>query len=503
MAARTRAAPNCVYEASFVDHDTPLTANLTLANLPDGGAHLFNGSLVVGAGSATRGGGADSAARVDAPGATVVLTIEAGVTIAFTNAANRVIVNRGAQIMAVGTAAAPITFTSMADVEALASADTADDLAATATDQWAGITINGVALNNACTYTGAASGEPSRPFVTDAPFTLATQPSLATTACSLGTAASGFHGGRSPLTLTAALDFVIIKHVGDAAVGTNRNALHLRSVGSLSRFSNIEVYSVDGSGIRIDGGSADLSQVLVYNAQTHGVHATGGYLGTLDSVLVSQADGAGEACIQVDAGAGGESQAQIDDGMNTRVTARNLTCDVSADNAGGAGVVVTEGARARIQNAIIVGSRVAADDAAANDNDCLEFSGARSIIEVDGVIASCLESSSGGDPIANFFITGTSVGDRAIATDTFAPPTITKLFMDIQFHTAGFANTISPLAGTDPEFVVLSDVGTEEGRALFSLPLSASTVEGTTPTVVVSGATASRTYLGAIAAEHR
>ena len=165
---------------------------------------------------------------------------------------SRVIVNRGARIEAVGTAAAPITFTSLADVIALASADTTDDLAATATDQWAGITINGEALNNACTYTGATSGEPSRPFMTDAPFTLADpQPDLTTT-CSQGAAvltADGFHGGTSPADDSGELAYVIIKHVGSAAASTNRNALHLRSVGSATKLGNIEVYSVDGSGV--------------------------------------------------------------------------------------------------------------------------------------------------------------------------------------------------------------------------------------------------------------
>ena len=187
------------------------------------------------------------------------------------------------------------------------------------------------------------------------PFTLADpQPDLRLAAdCNLGgpvftagattsdapTLADGFHGGSNPSDKSGELAYVIIKHVGDAAAGTNRNALQLRSVGSDAKLSNIEVYSVDGSGIRIDGGAAELSNVLVYNAQEHGIHVTGGYLGVLDGVLVSQADGVGNSCIQVDAGVGGTSAAEITDGMNTRAAARNLTCDVSTDNAGGAGVV--------------------------------------------------------------------------------------------------------------------------------------------------------------------
>ena len=520
MAEPTAAAPNCVYEVAFVDNATPLTANITLENLDAGGAHVFNGSLVV---------GADSATIADVPATPVVLTIEAGTTVAFANAADRLIVNRGAQIEAVGTADNPITFTSMADVVALASTVTTDDLADDAVNQWAGITINGQALNNACTYGAldavAGTVPPRRPFATDTPFTLDTmQPTLTaepTTAdppletCSEGfavfvagvgdadpTLEYGFHGGTDPADNSGSLAFVIIKHVGDAAVDAttsapvNRNALNLRSVGAGTTLGNIEVYSVDRIGIAIDGGGANLSNVLVYNAQGHGVFATGGYLGLLDTVLVSQADGAGTACVQVVSGAGGETQDQIDDGMNTRVTARNLTCDVSADNAGGAGVIVTEGAQARIQNAIIVGSRVAAH-ATTGDNLCLELVGARSIIEADGVIASCLEVST--VVTADSFLSAISPADRVIATDA-TTPNATEVATDIQFHAPGAATTISPLAATDSALSVLSATGTTGDRALFSLLLSASTVGDSATTVVVSSAgDSARTYLGAIA----
>ena len=67
---------------------------------------------------------------------------------------------------------------------------------------------------------------------------------------------------------------------------------------------------------------------------------------------------------------------------------------------------------ARIQNAIIVGSRVAADGINANDNVCLELVGTRSIIEADGVLAACSEASTV-VTAASFLATG-AVGDRII-----------------------------------------------------------------------------------------
>ena len=515
MAVPTTAAPNCVYAASFVDHDTPLTTSITLANLDSGGAHVFEGSLVV---------GAESATLADVPTTAVVLTIEAGATIAFANADDRVIVNRGAQIMAVGTATNPITFTSLADVVALGTSTTTDDLAATAINEWMGITINGVALNNECEYSDPSAGTARRPFMSTDPFTLAAnQPTLTATDCNLGAAvgttdadsaalADGFHGGTSPDDNSGTLDYVIIKHVGSAAVFSsgvdsgepvNRSALRLRSVGSGTTLSNIEVYSVDGNGIQIEGGGAPLINVLVYNPQIDGVVVTGGYLGALDTVLVSQAEGAGEYCVLGAPGAGGRSADQITDGMNTRVTVRNLTCDVSADKAFVAGVIVLEGARARIQNAIIVGSRVAADREFIIDNVCLGLEGDQSFIEVDGVIASCLEASTVVTD-ANFLATS-GVGAQVIATDADATsPTANEVAMDIQFQDiSGNPDTISPLAGTNGELVVLSAAGTVDGRALFSLPLAESTVNDALTTVVASAVSpnaSDRTYLGAIAA---
>ena len=212
----------------------------------------------------------------------------------------------------------------------------------------------------------------------------------------------------------------------------------------------------------------------------------------------------GQACVKVEAGAGGMSAVAITDGLNTRVTARNLTCDVSADNAGGAGVVVLTGARARIQNAIIVGSRVAANTTNPNDNVCLDLGdsqsiGLRAIIEVDGVITSCLDAP--GVATAANFLDATPTGDRLIATDALATPTAEAVAMDIQLHAPGVSTTVSPLADTDTGLVLLSDVDTLETRTLFSLPLSESRVNDALTTVVVSAAgDSARTYLGAIAA---
>ena len=407
------------------------------------------------------------------------------------------IVNRGARIEAVGTAANPITFTSLADVNALATTATTDDLAATATAQWRGISILGQALHSLCNYNAPGGGGARRPFEASDPFTLAAQPTLTVADCSRGIPLDGFYGGTNPADNSGRLDYVIIKHVGTNSGSFGRDALQFRAVGSATRISNIEIYSVDGVAIRLDGGGVNLSNVLIYNPQRNAILADNGYLGVLDTVLVSQADGVGEACIRVATSANGEGTAGIADGLNTRVTLRNLTCDVSANNENGAGVVVTEAGRVRLQNAIIVGTRVAADNTEDNDNACLDLQGGESIIEADGVIAACLEAST--VVTAANFATTAGTGARVIATDA-TTPTTTEVGMDVQFHLfTGAPTTISPLAGTDTGLALLSTAGTQETRPLFSLLLNASRVSNVPPSVVASSAgTPSRTYLGAI-----
>ena len=377
-----------------------------------------------------------------------------------------------------------------------------------------GITINGIALNNACTYSDPPSGARRRTFPANVRrvHLLSTggtslhgsgQPILTALpvgnppveTCSLEDAedpASGFHGGTRARTSSGEMSRIIIKHVGSAVAGTNRHALHLRSAGSSSIVERIQIYSVDGSGVRMDGGGVRSTNIVVYNPQMHGLQATNGYIGTVGNLLISQADGAGEACLLVEGGVGGETQAEINDGMNTRLAVSGLTCDFSADNAGGAGAIVTEGAFLYVGDAIIVGSRVAADSAAADDNVCLDLVGERSTLVVDGVIVSCLE-------VSGVIGSADSFGSNSGAPRAFPEDAITgeMLILDIQFHAPGAATTVSPLASMNTDLIVLSGAGIVEGRALVSLLLSESTVNGNSPpTVANSGARNSQDFIG-------
>ena len=486
---------HCIYNVEFVDTDRPLSQSISLESL-SGGAHIFEGSLVVGTSHETQAAltGANISEGGDAPS----LAISAGAIIAFGEVGDGLIINRGARIMAIGTQTDPILFTSEDDVRGEAGT--------TAADGWAGIIINGFGLTNACTYAAPAADTegnvpPRRPFVMDQPFMPADpQPTLRVTGeCSQGTDATGRHGGTNNADSSGTLAYVILKHSGLLAA---QNALALNAVGRGTTLNNIEVFAAANhagfsDGVRLTGGAASLTQVLVYNPKLDGIRLTNGYLGTLETILVSQADSAGERCIHVESGTGGQSEAQINDGMNTRVMIAGLTCDISVDHARGSGVILEEGAQALLQNAIIVGSRLAADASAPNDNACLEIIGDRSTIEAEGVIISCKEQPLNALP-AHFLDddTGaTGVTVRVTATDDTKEESI-------QFAAIPTAaTTFSPLAAIDSAFVALSASGTEDGRPLFSLFLSDTRVNDADTTVQAAGEPAP-TFLGAAATDN-
>ena len=136
---------NCNYGAAFVGPKNNLTVDLFIPALPEGGAHIFTSSLFVG--ETFRSNADLQAAGIAEGGDGPTLTIEAGATLAFQTNKDFVIVNRGSRILANGTADAPITFTSVSDINGTVGPEDVQ--------QWGGIVINGFGVSNKCAYVGS------------------------------------------------------------------------------------------------------------------------------------------------------------------------------------------------------------------------------------------------------------------------------------------------------------------------------------------------------------
>ena len=385
---------NCTYGPTFVGPQNNLTVDLFLPALPNGGAHIFTASLFVG--NTYRTNADLAAAGIAAGGDGPTLTIEAGATLAFQTNKDFLIVNRGSKILAAGTVDAPITITSVSDINGTVGPEDVQ--------QWGGMVINGFGVSNKCSYTGIRG---------QAGFSLA-----AGTECSIEAEGSAGddesqYGGDNDADSSGILRYVVIKHTGaEVANGDELNGISFGGVGSGTVVENLQVYSTYDDGIEMFGGSVSFTNFVAVYVRDDSIDIDEGWNGTINNALVIQSASDGNHCIEAD-GIGSYSskdQATIDDfiarGLNSRPTINNLTCIVSPNLGGthgeGAGWRLREGIWPTINDSLVISSFAANDEAAADDNYCLRIDNAETQaaavngdLQLNSVIFACQENSKG------------------------------------------------------------------------------------------------------------
>lgn len=181
------------------------------------------------------------------------LTIPAGTTLFGVTGASYLAINRGAKIMAEGTAAAPIVFTSAQDV---AGTNTGDEQG-----QWGGLTILGKASNNKGEKTYEAGSQKYGPVN--------------------GTADDADNSG--------VLKYVVVKYSGyEVEKDKELNGISLGSVGSGTVIENIASIGSADDGIEIWGGTVNINGLYVYNAGDDSIDTDQGYVGTIQNVYAEQ-----------------------------------------------------------------------------------------------------------------------------------------------------------------------------------------------------------------------
>ncbi len=450
---------NCVYSQAFAGAGNNVTVDLTIPALPNGAAHIFEGSLFIGE---TFDTDADLAAAGIAEGGDgPVLTVEPGATLAWQTSADFLIINRGSQLFAVGTATAPITFTSVSDVNGTVGPEDVQ--------QWGGIVINGFGVTNKCSYTGTAAGG-----------------DLATTDCHVDAeGAAGLdesqYGGDNNDDSSGRLEYVVVKHTG-AAVGNGDelNGISFGGVGRNTIVRNLEVYSTFDDGIEMFGGAVNFENFLAVYVRDDSIDIDEGYSGTINNALVIQAESIGNHCIEAD-GIGSfsgltpaEVEAQIAQGINSRPVINNLTCIISptpvqGDFDPGAGWRLREGIFATITNSLVVDSFAAADtsDPDNDDNYCLRIDNRSQ----DAAIAGDLVISSTIFACQETF-RGQTFPDAVTTEESF--------FLASGNQAATLTGATDPTAAANPELQLLETNGA--GAAYFSLPFATSQVDGAAPT---------------------
>ncbi len=454
---------DCVYAPSFVDAGNNLTVDLTIPALPNGGAHIFEGSLFVGE---TFDNDADlAAAGITEGGDGPVLTVEPGATLAFQSSADFMIINRGSQIFAVGRPDAPITFTSVSDVTG--TLPTFD-----AVQQWGGIVINGFGVTNKCAYTGSVATN-----------------DLATTDCHVDAeGAAGLdesqYGGDNDDDSSGRLEYVIVKHTG-ATVGNGDelNGISFGGVGRNTVIENLQVYSTFDDGIEMFGGAVNFTNFIGMYVRDDSIDIDEGYSGTIQNAIVIQSEGIGNHCIEAD-GIGSfddltpaEIEATITQGINSRPTINNLTCIISpsptqGDFDPGAGWRLREGIFATINDSMVITS-FGADTA--DTNYCLRVDNRSQQAAQDGdlvinsSIFACEERTNGG----------------ALPNAT----TVEQWAIDNGNVFATIAGQTNATAAADPDLQLL-----EGTPPIFSIEYATMNVDGAPP----AGAPQNGTFIGGL-----
>ncbi len=455
---------NCVYTPSFVDAGNNLEVDMTIPALENGGAHVFEGSLFVGQTYDTDAALSDAGIAQGGDGP--VLTVEAGATLAFQSSADFLIINRGSQLFAVGSETAPITFTSVSDVEGTVGPEDVQ--------QWGGIVINGFGVTNKCDYTGSVDGG-----------------DLATTDCHVDAeGAAGLdesqYGGDNNDDSSGRLEYVIVKHTGaEVGNGDELNGISFGGVGGNTIVKNLQVYSTFDDGIEMFGGAVSFENFVALYVRDDSIDIDEGWSGTIDNALVIQSGSIGNHCIEAD-GIGSYSslteQARADtivQGINSRPVIRHLTCIVSPSPTqgsfdAGAGFRLREGIYPTISDSLVVSSFGA--DAQGDSNYCLRIDNAETGMgfesgeaSLTSIIFACEEKTKG-----NSLPSGTST--EAWAAD----------------NGSVFADLVGPVdatANADTDLQLL-----EGTPAIYSIDYATMMVDGVTP----SGAPVDGDFVGGL-----
>ncbi|NVJ70478.1 MAG: hypothetical protein HWE08_09005 [Alphaproteobacteria bacterium] len=236
-----------------------LTSDVTLTA---GNIYQLSGKVAVGVDV-----GADGSSAAGDP---AVLTIEPGAVIYGATATDVLVISRGSEIQAEGSATNPIIFTSALDL------DLASELGLTAaasysgplleepfTSEWGGIVINGRASINTCNQSGTCEAE--------------------------GEGDSGLYGGDDDTDSSGTLKYVQIKYSGNPITADDElNGIAFQGVGSGTELDYIQVHNGADDGVEFFGGTAQVKHLVITGADDDSLDWTQGWRGKAQHVVIIQ-----------------------------------------------------------------------------------------------------------------------------------------------------------------------------------------------------------------------
>lgn len=251
------------------------------------------------------------------------LNIEAGTTIFGRSGEDYLVISRDSKIEANGSASAPITFTSSADVAG----------EETSSGQWGGMVILGNAQSNDCPDDGSD--------------------------CALqveGVQEGGVYGGTNDEDSSGTLRYVVVKHAGyEISTDNELNGITFGGVGSGTKVEYIQVHENADDGVEFFGGTVNLKYVVLTSNKDDSVDWDQGYRGNIQYVLVKHDanDGEGNRGIEAD-----NDKTTPDKGPQSNPTVANVTIignNFDTDDKDSEGIYLRRGTKAQLHNFVVTG----------------------------------------------------------------------------------------------------------------------------------------------------
>jgi hypothetical protein len=174
--------------------------------------------------------------------------------------ATALLIARGAQLIADGTASQPIIFTSVAD-EIMPGQIASPNLDTDVNSLWGGLIVLGNAPISADAEAVQIEGIPPSD-------------------------ANGLYGGNDPSDNSGILRYVSVRHGGsDIGEGNEINGISFGGVGSGTIVENIEVAATFDDGIECYGGNVNITNALVWGQGDDAYDMDQAYSGTIDNFI--------------------------------------------------------------------------------------------------------------------------------------------------------------------------------------------------------------------------
>lgn len=251
--------------------------------------------------------GTDGGPTASSADSNVTLTIEPGVIVYGGTGVSWLHVNRGNKISAVGTATAPIVFTSRDNVLGL-NTDSSSG-------QWGGVVLSGRAPITDCSASGATPG---------------------TTACERQTEGAtdpAIYGGATANDNSGRMSYVQIRYSGYVLSGNSElQSLTLQGVGSGTVLDHIQSVNSSDDAIEVFGGRVNMKRLVLVGAEDDYLDTDTGVKANFQYVIGVQRQGIGNGMIEADSdnALDGQTPRQNVNLANFTFIHRNNTGDTSA-----------------------------------------------------------------------------------------------------------------------------------------------------------------------------